>query len=101
MWLWDVAAGRIQKVLKGHKTSIWSISFSPDGKMLASVSGHKRSREDQPPELKLWDLATGQELANLKGHSEKIVSVAFSPDGKKLATGGQDKKARLWDVATK
>src|SRR5437660_391247 len=30
---------RLEKVLRGHKVRLWSVSFAPDGKTLASCSG--------------------------------------------------------------
>ena len=68
------------------------MSFSPDGKRLASASG------DQT--LKLWDAATGQELLTLKGHTGEVTGVSFSPDGKRLASASDDQTLKLWDVAT-
>jgi len=71
---------------------VYSVSYSPDGKTLASGSYDKT--------VKLWDAATGKELATLKGHSGPVQSVAFSPDGKTLATASDDKTIKLWDLAT-
>ena len=34
------------------------------------------------------------------GHAQTVVSVAFSPDGKTLATGANDRKVKLWNIAT-
>ena len=79
--------------LQGHGNSVKSISFSPDGKTLASGSVDST--------IKLWDVATGKEITTLKGHSDLVKSVSFSPDSKTLASSGDDKTIKLWDVATR
>ena len=67
-----------------------SVSFSPDGKRLASASN------DQT--VKVWDAATGQESLTLKGHTGAVVSVAFSPDGQRLASASFDQTIKVWDA---
>jgi WD40 repeat protein/energy-coupling factor transporter ATP-binding protein EcfA2 len=79
--------------LQGHTGSVFSLAFSPDGKMLASGSADKT--------IILWDVASSQQLGEpLNGHSAGVTSVAFSPDGKMLASGSADKTIILWDVAS-
>ncbi|WP_367275326.1 AAA family ATPase [Microcoleus sp. CAWBG58] len=78
--------------LVGHSYGIWSVSFSPDGKILAS-GGHDST-------IKLWDVSTGKELTTLTGHKYPVYSVSFSPDGKTLASGSVAHTIKLWDVAT-
>lgn len=73
-------------------TSVESIAFSKDGKMLASASADKT--------VKLWNLANGQTIATLE-HPSRVHSLAFSPDGATLATGCSDSMIRLWSVAKK
>ncbi|MEH2424425.1 MAG: hypothetical protein V7K48_27000 [Nostoc sp.] len=64
-----------------------SVSFSLDGKTIATASDDKKAR--------LWRL-NGQLLQEFKGHQGKVLSVSFSPDGKTIATASEDKTARLW-----
>jgi len=76
--------------LRGHKGTVWSVAFSPDGKLLATASHDKTVR--------LWDRRTGKELAALQ-HAEWVYVVAFSPDGKLLASPDGNGNVVLWDVA--
>nr|WP_313954524.1 hypothetical protein [Aulosira sp. FACHB-615] len=78
--------------LEGHNSRVNSVSFSPDGKTLASGSDDKT--------IKLWDISTGKILKTLTGHSNSVNSVSFSPDGKTLASGSYDQTIKLWDVST-
>jgi RNA polymerase sigma factor (sigma-70 family) len=75
-----------------YKERVWSLAFSPDGKMLASGSGDTS--------IYLWNPATGQQIRRLDGHKHWVRSVAFSADGKLLASGSEDKTVALWDPAT-
>ena len=88
MKLWDMATHKEIATLR-YSGWVYSVSFSPDGKMLAG------SRDDT---VKLWDVATHKEVATLEGHTDTVYSVSFSPDGSLLASGGDDIK--LWDMAT-
>ncbi|MHC4178494.1 MAG: WD40 domain-containing protein [Planctomycetota bacterium] len=78
--------------IRGHRSQVPSLSFSPDGRLLASAG--------QDCALRLWDVATGQLAAELRGHTRPMMCVAFSPDGKRLASGGGDRTIRIWDAAT-
>jgi WD40 repeat protein len=73
--------------LEGHHDSVTSVSFSPDGQMLASGSLDKT--------IKLWS-RDGKELKTLSGHHNSVTSVSFSPDGQMLASGSLDKTIKLW-----
>lgn len=75
------------------------IAFSPDGRTLATGSGHETAPEKKSDVL-IWDLAAGKPQATYQGHTGPVVALAFSPDGRTLATGGCDRTVKLWDTAT-
>jgi hypothetical protein len=84
----------LKTFLTGHTNSVASVTFSPDGKTLASASFDET--------IRLWDVASRQQLgAPLTSHTDRVMSVAFSPDGKTLASASFDKTIRLWDVASR
>src|SRR5262249_49613291 len=106
--LWDAETGRERAELKGHRQTVYSASFSPDGKLLAVGTGSLNldptgasARQSDERELKLWDVATGKERADLAGHKQPIYIVRFSPDSRLLASWGSHHERgelRLWDV---
>jgi WD40 repeat protein len=67
-----------------------AVAFSPDGTMLAGISGLAT--------LYLWDATSGEEIFRVQAHTGEGTRVTFSPDGKTIATGGLD-GAALWDLS--
>ena len=76
---------------------ITSVSFSPDGKRIATAGGDGTVR--------ILSLS-GEENLKLEGHKGKYGegqanSINFSPDSKTIATAGEDSTVKLWDLSGK
>lgn len=87
---------------KEEQSDIVAVTFSPDGKYVASLDSF----------LVLWEAETGKfvwQSEVRKGKSEWNYALAFSPDGKYLVTGSSalefgdgnsDENLKLWDAET-
>jgi len=86
------AIARLGTVRLRPGSSVSSLAFSPDSKMLASADWSSR--------IQLWDVASGRELRQI-AEDQGGSRIAFAPDGMTLASAGVAEKAiQLWDVAT-
>ena len=84
--------GQQQRNLQGHKDSVQSVAFSPDGNLIVSGSADKS--------LRVWEVQTGNQLRIMQGHTDTVQSVAFSPDGNLIVSGSRDRSIQLWDSET-
>lgn len=82
--------------LRGHRENVFSVAYSPDGKLLVTTSGD--------PSIKVWDVASTKLLKTFgegnDGHKQIILSVAVSPDGGQFATASADNSLKFWDMPT-
>ena len=84
-----IATAELKATLEGHTNLVWSVAFSPNGKMLASAS--------LDATVRLWNVNTERLLHTLTEHTDEVSSVAFSPDGKTLVSASWDATIRLWN----
>lgn len=74
-----------------HTSWIHAVSWSPDGKHLASGS--------QDQSVRVWDSSSGSCIFELLGHSGEVLCVCWSPDSNQLASGSVDRTVCVWDAA--
>eukprot|EP01097_Dermamoeba_algensis_P010969 TRINITY_DN8338_c0_g1_i1.p1 TRINITY_DN8338_c0_g1~~TRINITY_DN8338_c0_g1_i1.p1 ORF type:complete len:371 (-),score=61.75 TRINITY_DN8338_c0_g1_i1:215-1327(-) len=79
--------------LTGHSQPVNLVSYSPDGRYIASASFDKS--------IKLWDGVTGGFLATFRGHVGSVYQVCWSADSRLLVSGSKDSTLKVWDLKTK
>ena len=92
-------------VLRGHTDHVYSVTFDPSGKLLASGSADCT--------IRIWDAdqslqelssdpnntrCTGVCLNILTGHDGCVRAVAFDPTSPRLFSASDDRTLRIWEV---
>jgi WD40 repeat protein len=85
--LWDAKTGRFLRALVGSDGPIGHLCWSPDGKILASMTGRT---------VRLWDAKSGSRLYAFRGENH-FTCVAWSPDGRFLAAGMRPGPSQIWE----
>lgn len=88
--LWEFATERPPLLLVGHKQAVWGVGFSPDGRLVRTVSGDGTHR--------VFDRATGRQVRALDFGLGGLMAMALSPDGLTMAAGTADGRIAVWDV---
>jgi WD40 repeat protein len=118
--LWDATSGALVREFKafkekefekGHRDGVFSVAFSPDGKLIASGGNDRK--------IKLWTVADGQVVRDLinpnlkpatgaavvppQSHPGWINSLRFTPEGTHLVAVGEAPRFQgyltVWQVA--
>jgi len=125
-YVWDAASGRQQAVCAGHEAAVFSVTFNPQGTLLAT-SGDEETRLWDPwtgkellrasglatefggdkwlglgmlgPEVGRWEVALGPEFRQFNSNVRigGVLELVLSADGRWLASAGEG-GARLWDL---
>lgn len=85
---------RLVYSLEHYPTTVDSLLFSPDSKILLSGGGSNDSY------ITFWSVATGKELEQIRAQRTAVLAMAISPDGKTLLSGGKDSGLNIWDWHT-
>lgn len=77
--------------IAAHENSVFTISYSPDGRFLLSGS--------RDAHLKIWDTAKDYALhESIVAHMYAINHLAYHPSGAYFATCSMDKSIKIWDA---
>jgi WD40 repeat protein len=89
--VWNVRDSHLLREPSIQEESINALSWSPDGKYIASASSDGY--------IALWQPDLSGSPRKLR-HGGRVLSLAWSPDGKYLASGGEDMMAKIWEVSS-
>ena len=90
--VWQIAAEKEICRFSGHRDTLFSVAFSPDGRHVASADGGSM--------IRVWNSKTAEEVQALNVNNLPIFAVTFSPDGRSLASASADSSVRVWDWTT-
>ncbi|KAJ1852831.1 ribosome assembly [Coemansia sp. RSA 1822] len=94
MHLWDLSvSSKPIARMTGHQKVVNHVSFSPDGRLIASASFDNS--------VKLWDGHTGKFIASLRGHVAAVYQVCWSADSRMMLSASKDSTLKIWDLRTK
>ena len=78
--------------MTGHQQLVAHLSFSPDGRIIASAGFDKS--------VKLWDGKTGNFMNTLRGHVGAVYQVCWSADSRQILSGSRDSTLKAFDLKT-
>src|SRR6266849_6482036 len=100
---WQASTSRntffTRNAYRGHSYWVRAVTWSPDGKLIASASDDLT--------VHVWNVATRKQMLVYHGHTDGLRAVAWSPDGKYIASGSgsnnnyiADNTVRIWDASS-
>ncbi|KAI5958705.1 utp13 [Candida pseudojiufengensis] len=93
--VWDIEGGYITHSLKGHGTTICSITIYGE---LNNLKSWKLASGDTMGTVKIWDLSKKKCLHTLKDHNTAVRAVSFNSNGEIFLTGGRDQIVIIYNT---
>jgi WD40 repeat protein len=91
--VYDGESLALKHELASHTNSVFTVAYSPDGKLLLSGS--------RDAHLRVWEVKQEyRERGYTIAHMYTINHIAYSPDGRHFATCSMDKSIKVWDAQT-
>ena len=89
--IFDLHGLSMKKDWVAHNNSVFTLRYSPDGKLLFSGS--------RDAHVKIWDVDGGYHpVDDIAAHLFAVNHIAFSPDSKHFVTCSMDKSIKVWDL---
>ena len=93
--LWDLAQGKLVRVLDGLSDSVQAVAFTPDGRHVVAASSYSK--------LVIWDAASGAVARTIgTGRDGTLYAMTVSPKGNVIALGSGERGngPYLWNADT-
>ena len=85
--VWDLESNTLKVVCPGHDAEVHALTFSPNGRLLASAGGDRT--------LRFWNTETGEPAGRIKQDVGWVRALDISSDGRWLAYAGAFNKVCL------
>jgi ribosome assembly protein 4 len=91
-YLWEPKKSK-QPIIQmtGHSKIINIVSFSPDGKLIASAAFDKN--------IRVWN-NKGKHISTFRGHVQEVYQIAWASDSRLFVSGSKDSTMKVWDSKT-
>ena len=90
--IWHMVTDKSKIILKGHKHEINHLTFSPDGKILASSSWNS---------IRLWDVITGEHTTTVIQDVDSRHKIRFAQNGDSLVFVNYEDKVLFLNTETR
>lgn len=90
--LWDIAKKELRVSISVSFDTVYGVSWSPDGKLVACGCADNTTRA--------FDTTTGKQVLFQGAHSDWVTGTAFSQDGLHLLSISRDRSVKLTEVPT-
>jgi WD40 repeat protein/serine/threonine protein kinase len=92
--VWDGHSKKEIKTFAKHLGYVYCLTFSPDGKHIASAT----TNDDKS--FAIWEAETGKELHVFRNNQSHIHRLRYTPDGRWLLAAHTDGNITVWDART-
>lgn len=92
--LWQTHTGMCHRTMQHAESQVNALEITPDKKHLAAASYQH---------IYMYDLLSNNPnaIVNYEGTSKNVTCVGFQEDGRWMYSGGEDGRARIWDLRSK